>query len=91
MTLRVSLTRLVPGRRSGGRCKAAASRGRRCTARVPVRAIAQIPVSPGPVLLRFGGKLGGRRLAKGTYEVAVTPVGIDRRKGQPATYRLVLR
>lgn len=91
VTLRVSLTRLVPGRRSGSRCRAGASRGRRCTARVPVRAIAQIPVSPGPVQLRFGGKLGGRRLAKGTYDVTVTPVGIDRRKGRPATYPLVLR
>lgn len=91
ITLRVSLTRLVPGRRSGGRCKASAKRGARCTARVPISAIGQIPVSPGVAYLRFGGKLGGRRLAKGAYEVRVLPVGIDKRKGTPATYPLTLR
>jgi hypothetical protein len=91
VTLRVSLTRLVPGRRTGGRCTTAAKRGKRCTARVPITAIGQIPVSPGTVHLRFGGKLGGRRLAKGAYEVRVLPIGIDKRKGTPATYPLTLR
>lgn len=91
ITLRVSLTRLMPGRRSGSRCKAGAKRGKRCTARVPISAIGQIPVSPGVAYLRFGGKLGGRRLPKGAYEVRILPVGIDKKKGAPATYALKLR
>ncbi len=56
-----------------------------------MKAIAQIPVSPGTVFLRFGGKLGGKKLAKGTYTVSVTPVGIGKQRGQPATYALTLR
>lgn len=92
-TVRVSLTRLAPGRRAKAKspCTPGARRGKRCTARVPVSAIAQIPVTPGQVGLRFGGKLGGRRLAKGSYEVSVTPVGLDKRRGTPATYPLTLR
>jgi PKD domain len=90
-TLRVSLTRLAPGRRSKGKCRATTKAGKRCTVRVPVKAIAQIPVSPGVVHLRFGGKLGGKRLAKGTYEVSVVPVGLDKRRGVAATYPLTLR
>lgn len=91
VTLRVALTRLAPGHRARGRCRTTNTRGPRCTVRTAVPAIAQIPVAPGPVFLRFGGKLGGRRLAKGRYEVAITPVGIDKRKGAPATYPLTLR
>lgn len=90
-TLRVSLAKLVAGRQSKGKCRTTGKRGKRCLARAPVQAIAQIPVAPGLVHLRFGGKLGGKRLTKGSYEVSVVPVGLDRRRGTAATYQLTLR
>ncbi|MEH3054439.1 MAG: PKD domain-containing protein [Patulibacter minatonensis] len=93
VTLRVQLTRLAPGRKptSRGRCRTTAKKGKRCTVRVKVDAIGQIPVTPGTVQLGFGGRLGGRTLAKGAYEATVTPVGIDKRLGTPITYPLTLR
>lgn len=93
VTLRVNLTRLVPGRRSSSKakCKAGASKGKRCTARVAVDATAQIPVTNGTVFLKFGGKLGGKRLPAGTYEASVVPVTVDKKRGTPATFQLKLR
>lgn len=93
-TLRVSLTQLVPGRKTkkkGAKCKAGAKRGTKCTARVAVKAIGQVPVAPGTVYLKFGGKLGGKKLPAGTYEVSVVPVAVSKARGTAAIYTLKLR
>ncbi|MBO9531669.1 MAG: PKD domain-containing protein [Solirubrobacteraceae bacterium] len=93
VTLRIKLTRLVAGRKAKAKasCKTTTHRGTKCTVRRPVSSIAQIPVTPGTVILRFGGKLGQARLAAGNYEASVTPVGIDKARGPVATYPLTLR
>jgi hypothetical protein len=68
--IRVQIQRLVPGRRSAGRCRPAATTGRRCTLIVRVRALGA-RTSTGAASLRIAGP-GVRRLAPGRYRARVT-------------------
>jgi Tol biopolymer transport system component len=66
--------RLLPGRRKGRRCVANRRRGHRCTA---TRFSGQltIPAVTGQNVVRFNGRVGGKRLARGRYLLTATPDG----------------
>lgn len=89
--LSFTLTRLTPGRTSGGTCKPSAKTGKRCTKRTAVKGSQTLTVSGSTATVSFGGRFAGRKLAAGRYEVAVAPVGTSGAKGTPAIYTLTLR
>jgi Zn-dependent metalloprotease len=68
--IRVQMQRLVPGRRSAGRCRPAATTGTRCTLIVTVRTVSA-RTSTGVASLRIAGP-GIRRLVPGRYRARVT-------------------
>lgn len=89
-TLRLTLQRLVAGRRSGKRCTTSARRGARCTLRKAVKGTATLALPAGTSAVRFGGTFAGRRLPAGRYAVTgvlTSAAGSSR----PVTFTLTLR
>jgi RTX calcium-binding nonapeptide repeat (4 copies) len=74
VTYRVA--RALPGRRVGRRCVApsrANRGGRRCTRFVLIRGSFTRAASAGANRFRFTGRIGGRKLAPGSYRLQATP------------------
>jgi hypothetical protein len=67
--LGLSVERRTSGRRLGGRCAPARRVGRRCVVWRSLGALPSKAVGPGAVRLYLTGRLGGRRLAPGTYRL----------------------
>jgi hypothetical protein len=74
--VRVSLRfeRLRSGRRHAGRCSVRAHHGRRCTVTQTLGGLAHSG-RRGTNRIHFSGTLKGRRLARGSYRLSVTPLG----------------
>jgi hypothetical protein len=77
-TVRFTVRRVRPGRRSGrgARCVAQTRRNRRaarCTREVPLRGSFTHAARAGANSLRFTGRLGGLRLRPGAYRLVATP------------------
>lgn len=79
-SVRFTVRRVRPGRRRGSgasaRCVAQTSankRSRRCTREVPVPGSFTRSVNAGANRLRFSGRIGGRRLTRGSYRLVATP------------------
>jgi len=79
-SMRFTVRRVRPGRRRGpgasARCVAQTSankRSRRCTREVPVPGSFTRSANAGANRLRFSGRIGGRRLTRGSYRLVATP------------------
>ncbi|MBJ7457126.1 MAG: hypothetical protein JHC74_13810 [Thermoleophilia bacterium] len=75
-TVTFRVARRVAGRRAAGRCRPLARAPRtapRCTRIAPVRGSFTRPVPAGATRLAFSGRIGGRALAPGVYELRATP------------------
>jgi len=88
--VRFRVQRLRLGRRSGGgasaRCVSATPRNRRaavCTRRIPLAAGFVRRAKAGASSFRFSGRLGARRLTRGSYRLVATPTARGR-TGRPA-------
>ncbi|MEH3054435.1 MAG: PKD domain-containing protein [Patulibacter minatonensis] len=86
-SLRITLTRLRLGRRSGGACTTGARRGATCTVRTAVKGTASVTPRAGRFSLGFGGTFAGTRLRAGAYEVRVVPVNAAGAAGPPPSSR----
>ena len=74
-TVRFTVERAIQGRRSAGRCRATARRGRRCTLFKGVRGSFSHTAVAGANTVRFSRRLGGRNLSRGSYRLVATPEG----------------
>ena len=95
-TVRFTAARLLPGRRSGAKCRKpsrANRRGRLCTRAVPVRgSLTDVATTAGSRTLTFSGRLGGRRLVPGAYRLmarATAPAGSS--TARPVRFLVVTR
>jgi len=95
-TVRLTATRLLPGRRVRHglvlRCVAPRRRNRhagRCTRERPVRGHATLHLRAGADRVRFVAALGGHRLAPGTYRLRLLPRA-GRRTGRAATVTITI-
>ena len=73
-----TVERLAVGHRSGGRCVAAAARKHRtarCTLLVRVPGSVTEPAAAGANSFVLKGRIGGRELGAGSYELIATPAG----------------
>ena len=73
--MRFTIERAAKGRRSGGRCRATARSGRRCTLFKRVRGSFSHAAVAGANTVRFTGRLGDRRLSHGSYRLVATAAG----------------
>jgi hypothetical protein len=91
-SLAVKVDRLLPGRRTGGRCSTRARKGKRCTVAKSAGTLTRA-LQAGPARIAFSGRLGKRKLAPGSYRL--TLVATDAAGNQSATralsFRLVAR
>jgi hypothetical protein len=75
-TVTYRVARRLPGRRAGRRCVTptrANRRARRCTRLVAVRGRFARNAKAGRNRFRFTGRIGGRKLAPGSYQLQATP------------------
>lgn len=72
----MTLTRLRPGRISGGVCRLGATSGTRCTVRILRATLTGTVAAGSPVTRRIGAAPAGRALAPGRYEVRVVAVDL---------------
>jgi hypothetical protein len=81
--VRFTITRLVPGRRRGGRCgpPSSTAAGKRCLRAVRVPGSFVHAGRAGANGFRFTGRLAGRALKPGDYRLVATPVAADGRRG----------
>jgi hypothetical protein len=88
-TVTIRFERLVPGHRRGKRCSATARRGARCTI---VKAAGSITrtARAGAGALALGSRVGGRKLAPGTYRLTVTARDAAGNRSKPAVAKLVV-
>jgi hypothetical protein len=91
-TVIFTVSRLLDGRRVGGRCVPVSRRNHRAAAcrrwqRVPGAFV--MPAGAGVHTGRFSGRLDGAALPPGTYQLTATPVAGGRR-GVPARVRFVV-
>ena len=77
--VRFTVERAIEGRRSAGRCRATARRGRRCTLFKAVRGSFSHTAVAGANTVRFSRRLRGQNLSRGRYRIVATPEG-----GSPA-------
>lgn len=70
-TARFTLERKINGRKSGGKCKKSAKRGKRCTVYVATGKAFEIPVKAGANALRINGRWDGKALKAGNYRLSV--------------------
>jgi hypothetical protein len=84
-SVRLRVEKLVSGRRRGGKCVAPkrAPRGRTCLRAVPVRGSFQHAGQAGANSFGFTGRLRGRTLRPGRYQLTATPVGASGAAGSP--------
>ncbi len=90
--VRFTVLRLVGGRHVGRRCVAQTKRNRKrrhCTRAVPVRGSFTLRGSAGGNSFHFTGRLNGKRLAAGLYQLIATP-SVNGRSGTAArkTFRI---
>jgi hypothetical protein len=72
----ITIKRAVPGRLSNRRCVAPTHKNRthrRCTRLLTVRGARTINGSQGNNTFNFNGRIGGHKLAPGTYQLTATP------------------
>lgn len=69
----LSFTRLTPGHVSGTRCRLHARIGRRCTVRQRSGSVALQTAHAGSNTFTFRGRVAGRVLRPGRYQLTVTP------------------
>ncbi|HEU0019901.1 MAG TPA: hypothetical protein VFQ14_06385, partial [Thermoleophilaceae bacterium] len=86
---RVELTvlRKVKGRRSGGRCKQRAQKGRRCTIARTVGPLPQRAGRKGDNSVRFLGRVRGRALTPGAYVLRLSATDAAGNRSQPKALR----
>jgi hypothetical protein len=76
-TLTLTFERKTAGRKAGGRCKASARSGKRCTIYKKIGA-STAAAAAGINVVQFAGRVGGKKLKRGSYRVnavASTPQG----------------
>jgi hypothetical protein len=86
-TVRLSVQKVVAGRRVGGRCVAATAgnrRGRACTRTVPVGTLKRAAIT-GENTVRFSGRVGTRTLKPGRYRITVRATATGNRTTPPKT------
>jgi hypothetical protein len=85
-TVRLSVTKVVTGRRVGGRCVTATSKAKRrgatCTRTVAVGTLKRSAIA-GENAVRLTGRIGRRTLTPGRYRVTVRATGADGRTAAP--------
>jgi DNA-binding beta-propeller fold protein YncE len=89
-TVRVAIERARPGRRSAGRCAKPTRRLRRrppCTRFVSAGRALVRAAAAGANVLRFDGRLGGRRLAAGPYRARFTAADASGNRARPSSIR----
>jgi hypothetical protein len=88
-TVTIRFERLVPGHWRGRRCSATARRGARCTI---VKAAGSITrtVRAGAGTLALGSRVGGRKLAPGTYRLTITARDAAGNRSKAAAAKLVV-
>ncbi len=78
-SVRFTVTRRLPGRRSGNRCVAVGrtrpSARRRCTRTVTVGTLRRSGLAAGARTLAFSGRIGRRALRPGRYSLVLLPTG----------------
>ena len=91
--VRFTIKRVLAGRRRGGRCRppSDAPRGRRCERRVRVRGSFTHRGTAGLNRFRFTGRLGGRPLRPGRYQLQATPLTSSGRPGSPRRATFAIR
>jgi PKD repeat protein len=89
--LRITLTRLTAGRRTGARCRVKATSGKRCTVRTAINGASSLQAPAGTFGLAIGGTFAGRRLAAGSYEVRAEPRNASGVAGTAVTFHVTLR
>jgi hypothetical protein len=83
----ISVTRAAAGRRRGRTCERPSARnrrGRRCTRYLAVRGTFQHADRAGSRRLRFMGRIGGHRLARGRYRLVLTARDAAGNRSKPA-------
>ena len=86
-TLKISFTRLIPGRKVGGKCKEKAKRGKKCTIAKSLGSLS-IPARRARTASAFSGKLKGKKLPAGSYKVSVVAVDAAGNKAKVKTLAL---
>jgi hypothetical protein len=84
-SLRITVERLVPGRRVGKRCSAKARKGKRCTVAKAAGTLKR-SLPAGAVKIAFSGRIGKRKLTPGSYRL--TLVATDRAGNRSAPRKL---
>ena len=87
--LTFTVERRRTGRRVGSRCRTGVRRGRRCTLLSAVRGSFATNAASGAGSVRFSGRVGGRRLGRGTYRI--TAVAADAAGNRSAPVRASFR
>jgi hypothetical protein len=74
-TVGIAVERAKRGRRRGGKCRkpSRSRRGRRCTRYARVKGSFNVGGTAGANKFKFTGRVGDRRLAKGSYRLRATP------------------
>jgi hypothetical protein len=95
-TVRLTAQRLVAGRRVGASCRKPSRKNRRakrCTRAVRVPgSLADAAAAAGTRQLRFTGRIGGRRLAVGSYRLTARATsGTESSTATPVLFRIVRR
>ena len=86
--VRITLSRAMPGRRSGRRCAKARKRlakRKACTRYVVAGRIARRRLKAGPVAIAFSGRVHGRALPGGRYRATITATGAGHHRSVPKT------
>jgi hypothetical protein len=83
-TIKIAFTRLIPGRKVGGKCKEKARKGKKCTI---AKALGTLTVAgkAGSNSVSFNGKLKGKKLPVGSYKVTITAVDAAGNKSKAKT------
>ena len=91
-TVRIAISRRLPGRRRGGRCVATSPRLRRgagCTRSVARGSLTRTSHA-GPNTVAFSGRIGSKALAPGAYQATLTAVDGAGRRSSPRTVRFTI-
>ena len=86
--VRITLSRAMPGRRSGRRCakpRKRLAKRKACTRYVVAGRIARRRLKAGPVAIAFSGRVHGRALPGGRYRATITATGAGHHRSVPKT------
>ena len=86
--VRITLSRAMPGRRSGRRCakpRKRLAKRKACTRYVVAGRITRRRLKAGPVAIAFSGRVHGRALPGGRYRATITATGAGHHRSVPKT------